>query len=506
MTLLWIMGGSTLLSLLLIPGAQRLGARWGLVDRPDGRRKMHARPVPRTGGLVVLAASTLAVFAALLLPNPLEDYLAEQAPALLGLLLAALVIAAVGVADDFGCLRGRHKLLGQVLAVLIVIQFGLVVRQVRLFTWVVDLGPLAIPFTCVWMLGAINSLNLIDGMDGLLGMVGLILCGALAIMAALGNYWAEACVAVALAGALIGFLRYNLPPASIFLGDAGSMLIGLVIGALAIKASLKGPATAAMAAPTALLTIPFLDTAAAIVRRKLTGRSIYTTDRGHLHHCLLGRGFSNRYVLVLVGLFCLCTVTGTLISVALGTELIALLTATAVISMLIVTQLFGHTEFVLICKRVRGLARSLLHGPRTGEPRQTEMRLQGSLDWAELWNSLLGRCPWLGIKMLRLNVNAPALQEGYHASWECRHDEGEENRLWRAEIPLRVGGHILGRLEVVGQCDDEPAWKKIAAVMELVEDFEAAATDLIAIRAPRALAKPLAAGPAGEASGLSARH
>src|SRR5581483_10363100 len=161
-------------------------------------------------------------------------------------------------------------------------------------------------------------------------------------------------------------------------------------------------------------------------------------------------------------------------------------------------QLFGHTEFVLICKRVRGLARSLLHGPRTGEPRQTEMRLQGSLDWAELWNSLLGRCPWLGIKMLRLNVNAPALQEGYHASWECRHDEGEENRLWRAEIPLRVGGHILGRLEVVGQCDDEPAWKKIAAVMELVEDFEAAATDLIAIRAPRALAKPLAAGPAGE--------
>src|SRR2546428_6188308 len=99
---------------------------------------------------------------------------------------------------------------------------------------------------------------------------------------------------MALAGALIGFLCYNLPPASIFLGNSGAMLIGLIVGALAIMSSLKGPATIALAAPLAALTIPIFDTSAAIVRRKLTGRSVYTTDRAHLHHCLSRRGLSDR--------------------------------------------------------------------------------------------------------------------------------------------------------------------------------------------------------------------
>jgi UDP-GlcNAc:undecaprenyl-phosphate GlcNAc-1-phosphate transferase len=354
------------------------------------------------------------------------------------------------------------------------------VKEIRLFGSVFDLGPLAIPFTCLWLLGAINSLNLIDGMDGLLGSVGLILCGALAAMAVLNGRAAEACVAMAMAGALLGFLRYNLPPASVFLGDAGSMLIGLVVGTLAIRASLKGPATAAMAAPTALLAIPFLDTAAAIIRRKLTGRSIYTTDRGHLHHCLQGHGLSNARVLLLVSFCCLLTVSGALVSVALEAELIALLAAGAVISMLIVTQLFGHAEFLLVRKRFSGMALSLLRGPRTNEPRQTEVRLQGSLDWAELWNNLIARAHWFHIKMMRLNVNAPALHEGYHAHWECSHEEGEDNRLWRMDLPLVVNGQTLGRLEITGLSDDDVR-KRMAGVMELVEDLEIAASELIGI-------------------------
>src|SRR5439155_5894298 len=122
----------------------------------------------------------------------------------------------------------------------------------RIFDWHVELGLLAVPFTLFWLLGAINSLNLIDGMDGLLSSVGLIVTLAMAAMAVLGEQWMAACVAVALAGALLGFLRYNFPPASIFLGDSGSMLIGLVIGALAIRSSLKSPATVALAAPVAV--------------------------------------------------------------------------------------------------------------------------------------------------------------------------------------------------------------------------------------------------------------
>src|SRR5262245_26371483 len=129
---------------------------------------------------------------------------------------------------------------------------------------------------------------MLDGMDGLLGVISLILSLPMAAMVVLAHRWPAAPVAHALAGALLGFLFYTFPPASIFLGDTGSMLVGLVIGVLAIQTSLKSPATLVLATPVALLAIPILDTTAAIVRRKLTGRSVYTTDRCHLHHCLLG--------------------------------------------------------------------------------------------------------------------------------------------------------------------------------------------------------------------------
>src|SRR5205823_328160 len=112
------------------------------------------------------------------------------------------------------------------------------------------------PFTAFFLVGAINSLNLLDGMDGLLSFVGLIICLAMGAMSLLSGHWAAAVVAVALAGGLVGFLRYNYPPASIFLGDSGSMLIGLIVGVLAIESSLKGVATVTLAAPLATMTIP----------------------------------------------------------------------------------------------------------------------------------------------------------------------------------------------------------------------------------------------------------
>src|SRR5215472_9997611 len=126
-----------------------------------------------------------------------------------------------------------------------------------------------------------------------------------------------------------------------FLGDSGSMLIGLVIGVLAIKSSLKGPATVALAAPAALLIVPIFDTTAAILRRKLTGRSIYSTDRGHIHHCLLRYGWGTRRTLLLVSCFCLLTAGGALASRIFQKDLLALLSAVGVVAILIAGRLFG---------------------------------------------------------------------------------------------------------------------------------------------------------------------
>ena len=310
-TLLALFALSLGLSILLTPLARALAGRCGLTDKPDKRRKLHGHDIPVAGGIAVLLAS-LATIGIMLVTGlcPWSEEFNQQAGQWLGLAAASILISCVGIIDDWGRLRGRHKVLGQLLAIAILISTGLVVKTVRIADLEFDLGLMAIPFTGFFLLGAINSLNLLDGMDGLLSTVALIITLAFTGMAVMGERWTTACIAVTIAGALLGFLRYNFPPASIYLGDTGSMLIGLVIGSLAIKSSLKGPATVALAAPVAILAIPILDTTAAIFRRKLTGRSIYTTDRGHLHHCLLRQGFSKVAVLLFVSVFCLLAVAG----------------------------------------------------------------------------------------------------------------------------------------------------------------------------------------------------
>ena len=476
--LLCAFAASLLLCLLLTPIARALARRCRLVDHPDNRRKMHGRAVPVAGGLPILLSACIALAGVLWFFPPFENTSGET-PNLLGLLIGSVFICLVGLADDFGYLRGRHKLVGQCLAVGIVIFGGVRVEHIHLFDWTLELGLLSIPFTGFILLGAINSLNLIDGMDGLLSSVGLIIVLAMGALAAVGHHWAAACIALALAGALLGFLRYNFPPASIFLGDAGSMVIGLVVGVLAIESSLKAPATIALAAPTALLTIPAYDTFAAILRRKLTGRSIYTTDRGHLHHVLLRRGLNTYSVLLLISGLCLVTVAGVLISLAFKNELFAILSAATVVGILVVSRLFGHGELSLLTQRVRSLFLSFLGRSAPDGGKQSTVRLQGSLDWTELWVGVTGLSNPLNLKAVRLDVNAPALHEGYHARWDRGIEESEEQVVWRADIPLTAGQHTIGRLEVVGYQDAEPVWMKIQTLSQMVQTFEMTADLLV---------------------------
>jgi UDP-GlcNAc:undecaprenyl-phosphate/decaprenyl-phosphate GlcNAc-1-phosphate transferase len=333
----------------------------------------------------------------------------------------------------------------------------------------IELGWFGIPFTMFFMLGAINSLNLIDGMDGLLGSVGVILSLALAAMALLlgaAHIWAVV-VALALAGALIGFLRHNLPPANVFMGDAGSMLVGLILGALAIHCSLKAPATIALALPVSLLVLPIFDTTAAIVRRKLTGRSIYTTDRGHLHHCLQRSGLSTRRSLAVVAVFCIVACTGVLTSQAFGNDWIALITAASIVGVLVMTRRFGFAEFMLIKGRLMCMLAPGHHSS------QLEVRLQGTAAWKDLWHALLLRASGLNLRQVLLDVNAPSLHEGYHARWDGVAEANEERPLWHVEIPMTASGVSVGRLVLSGLPDDQPMWKKIAILMEVVEEFNA---------------------------------
>lgn len=440
-----------------------------MVDSPDGGRKLQARAVPVGGGVAVFLAAlaTLAVAAAV--SPAVADALAADARRSVALLAAAALIVGVGLVDDYYNLRARYKFGGQLAAALILVYPGdFVIGQIGVFGWLVELGPLSVPVTLFWLLACVNALNLLDGMDGMLGTVGLIALVTVAVMAAMLGHTFTAVVALALAGAVLGFLRYNLPPASIYMGDSGSMLLGLVIGALAIPAALKGPATVSLCAPVALVVLPMIDTTAAVIRRKLTGRGLATADRGHLHHVLLRNGWTIRRVLVIVAGFALIASGGALATTALNNDVFALVAVAGVVVSLVATRLFGNAECSLVKSRVVAATRGL----RGGRAWELAVSLQGSRDWNEVWQEVVECAARLDLHSVCLDVNAPALHENYHARWD-QAAGGGEGFGWQFEMPLMGGGQLIGRLAVSGSRNNECISEMMRAVGQIIESAEA---------------------------------
>lgn len=469
----------------MTPLVRRWALRLDIVDHPDEHRKLHARVTPLGGGLAVLLGFAAAVGVVATLSDSQRAAFADNTSFVIGLSLAAAVICGIGLLDDRFELRGRQKLFGQFLAASILIGAGLCIREIQLFDWKVNLGPLAVPFTLFWLIGAINALNLIDGVDGLATGAGIVLSLSIASIAGLTGHRTEAFLALAMTGALLGFLIYNRAPASIFLGDAGSMLIGLVAGALAIRGSFKGPATAALAAPTAIWAIPIFDAVMAILRRRLTGRSIYTTDRGHLHHTLLKRGFSSSKTAILFGLLCSLTAIGAVVSVALHSELLAIASVAAVFATLIVTRSFGHHESRLLGQRLTHFVRSLVPmlrskshvpGERHGELRA---RLEGSRQWEHLWEMLAGFAERFDLHDVQLNITLPAHGEEYHASWQ-RKDRPDVHELWHSDIPLMAREVSIGRLRITGVCNHDSVCTWMSDLIAGLKPFEAHLLELLA--------------------------
>ena len=392
---------------------------------------------------------------------------------LLGAFVACSWIVTLGLLDDRFGLRGRQKLAGQVVAAAVVVASGVLIRRVGLFGMEIDLGLLAAPLTLMWLIGAINAVNLLDGMDGMATVIGLILSLAISALAVLAHHPAVAMAALVFAGALLGFLPFNLSPARIYLGDAGSMLIGLVVGCLAIRASIKGAGTVLLAAPLGVMTIPLLDSFAAILRRRLAGRSVYAPDRGHLHHRLLARFGSKYKVLACVAVCSAVTCGFALVSTWQKSDSIALVASLAVVATLAVTGWFGRGEFVLLSLRLWNVGQSLVRRPNGRFPaaRQSAGRMQGSRKWETLWATLTESAGKLGLAMIHLHVNAPSIGEGFNGMWERPGDHGLVSG-WEMKLPLAVAGHTVGCLEIAGQNDGDSNAGTIELIQDLLEPFE----------------------------------
>ncbi len=461
-------------SLILTQLTRRYAQRLNFVDHPDGRRKTQANPIALGGGLAIFLASAMALGLTAMLNHGRSSFSGNWLW-LAGLLGASAWLCLIGLIDDKIHIRGRHKLLAQLVAAIAVMATGARIDYLSVFGSSIELGLLAYPLTAFWLIGAINSLNLIDGMDGLAGSVGVIFGVAFGLVAIYFHNIAAACVAFAMAGALVGFLRFNLPPASIYMGDAGSMVIGLALGTIALMCQFKGSATMAMMVPLAIWAVPILDSLAALLRRKLTGRSMYATDRGHLHHVLQHRGYSSRQTLLFIVILCSITAAGALSSVFLQREWIAPVTVVSLISLLIFSRSFGHIEAKLIGTH---LAQIVGRIPADSKVIEHSIHLQGNREWKTIWSALTESGERFELAFIKLNLHLPQVHEGFYASWKRRGDL-ESEHCWQAELPISLNGQVVGRLQVAGLPDSRSASVHISQFLDFVEPFEAGLAALV---------------------------
>jgi UDP-GlcNAc:undecaprenyl-phosphate GlcNAc-1-phosphate transferase len=292
-----------LLALLLVPLTRRLALRVGAIDYPN-ERKLHTVPTPKLGGLGILAAALISGL--IWLPSDNESH---------AIIFGAIAIAWVGVLDDVFELPAAPKLLGQIVAVVIPVSAGVTVENFtvpflgRLTPGTVDLvhiagatiqlGDVA---TVLGIVAVINVINLIDGVDGLAAGVAVISALTLATIALSLDRTAAGILAALTAGAALGFLRWGFPPASTFMGDTGSNLLGYLLGAVAVQGALKTNAVVALFLPLLILAVPILDTGFVVAKRLKYGKPIYKADRWHFHHRMADIGFSQgRTLLYLYG-------------------------------------------------------------------------------------------------------------------------------------------------------------------------------------------------------------
>ena len=287
---------ATLMSLIATPIVRKLAFKIGAVDVPKDDRRVHKKAMPLMGGLAIFAAVIISVL--IFLPLDKTTF---------SILIGGTLIVISGIIDDLKDMSPKVKLFFQILAGVVLILGGIKVDFItNPFTSnssLLYLRWLSIPITLFWVVGITNTLNLIDGLDGLAAGVAMISSLSLMLVASKFGYGEITILSAIVAGSCLGFLPFNFNPAKIFMGDTGALFLGFMLAAISIEGVMKSVATIAVIVPILILGVPIFDTTFAIFRRLLNGQSIMAADKGHLHHRLLNKGFSQKKtVLILYGI------------------------------------------------------------------------------------------------------------------------------------------------------------------------------------------------------------
>ncbi|WP_445002725.1 glycosyltransferase family 4 protein [Exiguobacterium alkaliphilum] len=287
--MLWIaMLVSFVMAMLITPLVRRFAYLIGAVDHPNAR-KVHVRTMPRIGGLAIFIAFLIGY--ALLLPASRYND---------AILIGAVVIVLTGLIDDRFQLTARVKLMGQMIATVVVLNSGMRIEMINLpFDQQLYLGSWSIPVTVLWLIGITNAINLIDGLDGLAAGVSSIALGTIAVLAIIqGNVYLTM-MALLLLASTLGFLVHNFYPAKIFMGDTGALFLGYMLAVFSLI-GFKNVTLFSLVVPVLLLGLPISDTIFAIVRRLVQGRPPMSPDKSHMHHQLIDMGFTTRQAVLLM--------------------------------------------------------------------------------------------------------------------------------------------------------------------------------------------------------------
>jgi UDP-GlcNAc:undecaprenyl-phosphate GlcNAc-1-phosphate transferase len=297
---------SLLLSFILTRTVRNIAVNRQWLAVPSSDRHIHSSPVPRLGGIAIYLAFATSTVSLLVASKYFHLDTGLPLRTIFYLLIAGTIVFALGLWDDIRSVPPYLKLAVECVAAALLYFQDIRIAHLKLVIGEYDVGFFALPLTIIWILLITNAFNLIDGLDGLAAGSALFSTVTVFVVAINGNLLV-AVLTVTLAGAILGFLRFNFNPATIFLGDSGSLFIGFMLGALALVGAHKTSTIVAVAIPVVSFGLPLLETAISIIRRFLNGQPLFAADREHIHHKLLERGFSQRQaVIILYGVSAIC--------------------------------------------------------------------------------------------------------------------------------------------------------------------------------------------------------
>jgi UDP-GlcNAc:undecaprenyl-phosphate GlcNAc-1-phosphate transferase len=456
-----------LFCLILTPICRSLFLHFDIVDRPDADRRLHGSPVPRIGGIPIVL-SYGGGLALLLLIAPTAARISVQHSELLwSLLPAAGLVFVTGLIDDIFGLKPWQKLAGETVAAVVAISLG---ARLTIFAGHPASLWLTAPLSLLWLLACTNALNLIDGMDGLAAGVGLLASLATLLVAILSHNPGLAMATVPLVGCLLAFLCYNFNPASIFLGDCGSLTIGFMLGCFGLIWSRHTGTMLGFAAPLMTLALPLIDVCLSIGRRYLRSVPIFQGDRGHIHHMILARGFNTKAATLI--LYGVCVIAGFLglMQTFGGHRFHGLFIIIFCVLVYIGVNYLGYIE---LAAARRTLSRKMILKVVKEEVYlQALSRAVAKVDkLPQYWDVVLRVCKDMNFTTVQMQMNGVYFEEvlGDQAAAPS----------WNIALSLGLGGHLKAT-RIAGQDAPDYMMRALVHLQKLIEDKEMAKASKLA--------------------------